>query len=469
MTIQRLVTLGFIGLSFLSSRVHGQNLTQEIQKNLDIFEEVKFPNVADVQSLNMELGKTVLETNSGVYDGFRFTVPEGQDGKDFIWYFSAPPEYSNWYIVPGEGPYQPGFETFLVEQMLFQHEKGLDAKRIRLKQSLRSTYFEEGETYVIWFKRTKTGRGPSTDKVLSVVMAFRPPKGRWTRENINKALKLVPSPAEVQVRHLNSRGGMILLDETLFDPELAEQLIFRAVNLYSRNEAWQSTQYIGPNIIFESSKHRPSIKEILEKHGPPNFIQTAQETTRLRKDKSWMYRTGGKHEFMTYHYDMFGFQIDPKDPDQKVQRVFAHGLNTVPLQSPPDTGSVFVETSKLSLLQFFQDQKEVGRFYHFGHPMKQAFVPAQPPPDEYVADNKVFIYKGDGEGMFRFIHPNGEIAQEMQVQNYLFHGKAFGKYPDGTLRFETTFRDGLMHGEMKEYPQGAPPRILHFRNGRMVP
>jgi len=201
-----------------------QTLAEALVKNKEALDKVTVG--ADWQSevTTITLGKTGFEHADGSYDGLFFKAPEELEGKDFIWYFNAPEDWANWYIVPLDGDVKQAFRNWLIGDKVYQgFDKAGEKGRFRVLQTLDGSYFEPGKEYAIWFR--KMGDAKPGEIRLRVGFAKPEEDGKWEYEELEKALGLEPQSSEAQVAELQSLGGAILLDKKLFDRGYADSRI----------------------------------------------------------------------------------------------------------------------------------------------------------------------------------------------------------------------------------------------------
>jgi hypothetical protein len=129
--------------------------------------------------------------NGGDFYGFRFTVPQRTNSEDFVWAMIQPPNLAEWYIVPEKGE-MSGFENFRnTSRYSYLNTSALRPNPENLiLQSLAGASLTNGQTYLIWWRRTGTPRPES----VAFTFATLDPKNRNRLHPMEKALGLVPAP-----------------------------------------------------------------------------------------------------------------------------------------------------------------------------------------------------------------------------------------------------------------------------------
>lgn len=69
---------------------------------------------------------------------------------------------------------------------------------------------------------------------------------------------------------------------------------------------------------------------------------------------------------------------------------------------------------------------------------------------------------------FRF-YPNGQLKSQDLFADGVLHGTSRAWRPDGTLYRETSYRYGLRHGEAWNFgPAGNPEQMFGFDKGKLI-
>lgn len=67
------------------------------------------------------------------------------------------------------------------------------------------------------------------------------------------------------------------------------------------------------------------------------------------------------------------------------------------------------------------------------------------------------------------LYPNGSVKSQQMFVDGVLHGRSRSWRPDGTLASETNYRFGVMDGDSFEYSlRGRLEQALRFRMGRLV-
>ncbi len=444
------------------------SLPDEIKKNPEPFQVVQIPDSDSLIKMDILLGETPLDFGEGdVFDGFRFTVPEGQKGKDFIWFTSIPPHWFHWYILPLDEQDKPGFEVYFPPVKLYKSDNRVRLRsHPRIFQTLDADYFTEGHSYVIWFRRTQP---MMVDSKVNFRFAFaeRPDEG-WKHDHLEKILKLEPQPAKKQMNRFGSRGAKALLDKQLFDPAYGKNA---ASVLISQIEELTTNPRSRGHLerTFQVAQTQPSLKQIQEKLGKEDFFRSARESALLKESGSPLFRPGVEEALDTYYYDFFGFQVSPDDPEQRVVRVVSHGLS---FQVFPRKAAShrLVMLDSINLAMFYDNGKEIGRIYHLNDTRHKTVAIQDPPPGIYKRKGMQYDFKGDGILEFNVFYPSGNPRETLRLQDHLLHGECTSYFPDGQVAIQSHYQNGKLHGKHTQYAfPGAEPRVQMYGEGNQVP
>ena len=440
-----------IGLFFITSIIysHAQGneieaLMKALQTNPDKFEQIELNDINQVVDFEIQLGESTTQLPDGdKLDGFRFKAPEGSDTTDFVWYFNAPSDWSNWYLCPMEGEFERNFGSWLeADQLYKQFDRIHEKQRHRTLQTLGSGYFKPGKEYIMWFRQVGKGKGRLTGR-----LALKESKDKWEHDDIEKALKLKKMPLEAQVRELNSRGGKILFDKDFYDRSYAKNRIDNALFSIRRTKRLRGGLFITMEMQIPNCKTTPSITDIRKRHGEPDFIVTGEEMNKV-------YQAEKDSNTITYYYDYFGFEVKKDDPKGIVQRVISQANNFSDLQ-PKDKKPSFGQVSMKNLTTFTKDGKEVGRMYYFLEGHKQPVVITAPPIGSYKSGQLELEYKGDGVWLWRTYFDDGSLARKVSMQKHMMHGEAVGFHSPNVRSFVANYENGLLHGKVTKYSEGG--------------
>jgi hypothetical protein len=442
--------------------VNPQVLREAFSKKLDAFDPIAVTGDGKTTRFEMTLGETPVMIGGEQYDGFRFKCPEIPEGSDFVWYFNAPRHWAHWYMLRVEPGQSGGFENWLWADRVFNDfDKPGEKDRVHVMQALERDYFKPGAEYIVWFRKTLPG---DSAQDLRLVAAFAKSGDEWTHEWVREALGLQESPPEAQIEALDSRGGRILLDRGLFDHGYAVERIRSMLFFRSRSN---KSDFISALKTSPAPAKAPSLKEIVEKYGAPDFVRDGDELARLpaRKDGAVAPAT---RKITYYHYDRFAFEVETNDKSQKIVKVDTSSSNFADLK-PAEKGGAFASLESENLHVFYQDGKETGRAYFFMEGTSPPLFVKTPPPGEYRSENLVLLAKGGGEWVWKSYYPNGQVSKRQSYRENLLDGESQIFYQDGRVQRTTRYQKGLRHGELTEFdPQGRVTSRKKFENGKAV-
>ena len=441
-------------------------LKEGLSAELEAFEEVSIPSEGKATTLAITLGEKPVKIGKDLFDGFRFRCPKLEGGKDFVWYFNAPANWGNWYIVPVKEDPGQAFKGWLDGDKLYRpYDKPAEKDRLRILQTLDGTYFKEGSEYIMWFR--KTGDGPATDLRGSAAFVKKEdPEDKWDHESVEEALALEEAAPADQVAALSSKGGLILLDPDFFDPGYAKGRIDSAFFSMRQTKRASGGFFITIQTATPPCQTEPSFKEIEKKYGTADFTRTGEEM-----DKRATHTEGDPvdddEKGITHHYyDYFAFETESGSKDPKVLRVRTHGTNFSALRAP-EKGSSWVVIDTENLVVFHKDGKEVGRAYYFLEGEKKPLFITEPPAGEYSRSKEdVLIVKGKGAWLWETRYPDGKIGRRIPFKDNRMHGKAEGFYPDGKPEFTAEYRAGNLDGEVVKFDKaGKETSRRKFKDG----
>ena len=334
-------------------------LKDTLVANADSFDRLEIQADGSTTDFAVSLGTEAVELDGNTYDGFRFKCPEEIPGKDFVWYFNAPEHWGNWYIFAVEGKPGQAFRNWIDANKIYSpFDKSPEKKRLRILQTLGGGYFKPGGEYLMWFRKM----GDGADTSLRGTAAFAGEREKWDHEDVEKALKLRPAPAEEQVTALGSRGGLILLDTRLFERNDAERRIESAFTSIRSTKQSSDGFFVTMQIAVPPCTTSPLLADIVREHGEPDFVRTSAEMQQVRQHAGGS--PGDEDEAITsYHYDYFAFETKTGAKNPKITRVRTFGCDFSDV-APPAKGSGYSSIGIENLTIFHRDGKEVGRAYY---------------------------------------------------------------------------------------------------------
>jgi len=424
-------------------------LTKELRKSSNVFEALPIRNQNKPISFEIDLGSSSATINNDdEFDGFRFRVPKDAGNADLIWYFNAPENWGNWYIMPLSGEVSGGFTSWLDADKVY---KKLDIvgekKRIRILQSLDSDYFKSGKEYLIWFRKVK--KGESNQKLRGVI-SFATKKDDWDYENIEKFLKLEPKEIEYQAQVLESRGAKILLDKNMFDKDYAKERIDSVFFNLRNTTNLSGGFFITMEIEIPACHSNVSITNIIKKYGPADFIRTSEEEAKVLKHAGGTPKDEKDKPATIYYYDYFGFKVLKGDPTKNVDCVVTHANNFADL-TPKDSKAYYAKIRMKNLTIFHINKKEVGRLYYFQETGKEPLIIKTPPIGIYKKEDETLEYKGDGKWIWKSFFNDGKLAREIPFKNHKMDGTATGYYHNGEKAFVASYKNGKVNGKVIQY------------------
>ncbi|MDB6007694.1 MAG: hypothetical protein JWR15_4681 [Prosthecobacter sp.] len=447
-----------------------ESMIAGVRANLAAYESIAAPKADVPVSVHIKLGETVSKyRDQTTYDGIRITAPDDVAERDFVWYFNAPKNWGNWYIIPAAGDFEGGFEDWLNADKLYRDlDKPQEKDRTRALQTLDKSYFKAGAEYILWFRQVKPDDGAATD--LRAVFRFvaRPGgKKEWDHASIEKALKLKDAPDADQVAELNSRGGRIMLDTKFFDKSDASSRIHNVLFNIRQTKQYDDGVFITMEASSPPCRASPSLADIRAKYGPADFVQTAEEARKITRHRGNEPNKDDDKPVTTHYYDYFAFEVADSDADEKVIHVKTHGIDFAELK-PSAKGGSFGMVPMKNLTTLYQDGKEVGRLYYFMEGGKEPLVAQEPPVGKYQHDDMTLEYQGGGSWLF-LTEAEGRPVRRIPLVGNRFHGMAEGFYPDGKPSFNAPYKDGKLHGEVIQYSeQGKVSERQHYIEGKQV-
>jgi hypothetical protein len=439
----------------------------ELQKTLagraEAFDRIELKSDGSSVRFEVKLGVETAELDGAVFDGFRFRCPEDVTDRDFVWYFNAPAAWGEWYILPLDGEPGRAFKDWIDADRLYRpFDKPSEKDRLRILQTLDGGYFKPGGEYIMWFRNTgKSGAGS-----LRGIAAFPAENDSWDADGIEKALSLKPAPVEDQVTALNSRGGLILLDDRFFDRDYGSGRIDSALMSIRQTKRMSGGFFLTIQTFVPSCKTKPSIEEIIKEHGPADFIRTSRERTRVRSHAGVDEPDEDEDDVTSYHYDHFAFEVDGDGKDRGVRRVATFGCNFADV-APTAKGATFSAIDIENLTVFHRDGKEVGRAYYFLEGSKKPLFITEPPAGEYRNGGEFLISEGGGKWTWGNRFPNGKTARRIPLEKGVFNGLAEGFHPNGATSFKAGYRNGELDGDAVQFDEeGNETSRRRFKLGK---
>lgn len=443
----------------------------ELQKALvdrsEAFDRIELKSDGAPTRFDVDLGTETAGLDDAVFDGFRFRCPEDIKGRDFVWYFNAPGTWGEWYVLPAEGEPGRAFNDWIDADRLYQSfDRPAEKDRTRILQTLDGDYFKPGGDYIMWFRNTgKPGPGE-----LRGIAAFPEKIESWDADDVEKALSLKPAPAEDQVTALNSRGGLILLDARFFDKDYAKGRIDSALMGIRQTTRTGGGFFVTIQTFVPPCKTKPLLDEIIQQHGPADFIRTGEEKNRVRQHAGAeaSEEDDDEPDVTSYHYDHFAFEVDSDGKDRTVRRVVTFGCNFADV-APSGEGSTFGGIGIENLTVFHHAGKEVGRAYYFLEESKKPLFITAPPVGEYRNGNQLLISEGDGKWKWEIRFPNGKTARRIPLKHDVFDGLAEGFHENGKNTFIASYRNGELDGDAIQFDEdGNETTRRSFSEGKDV-
>jgi len=458
---------------FAKAKAKSLQRMRELQAKPEAFQPVAVPGVGRPVNFDVELGTSIVTTSEGeIYDGFRFTAPEGLQGHDYVWYFNAPETWSSWYILPVDDPdlEKRGFRNFYQAGGQPPYAE-VDAPgvrgRYRTLQSLTGSFFTPGKEYLIWFKRADEAPGEVKPARLTGRLEFAPKRDDWPPKEIRAALGLKPAPPEQLVKMLGSRGGGILLDKAFFERDYADERIDAVVDAMQITQRSRGGYFITMESTCPPCGTEPGVEGIIKKFGAPDFVVTSQEAAKYsaRSEADASKEPGT----VTYWYDYFGFEVLQDDPEKKVIGVRAQVEDYARL-NPGGAENTFGRLGMKNVTVFRQGGKEVGRMYYFLEGATQPTVLQLPPPGTYHDGENTLEHLGGGTWKLSLNYANGKPQRTYELSGNRLDGRSEAFFPNGKLEYTLMYKDGELNGPGVKYKEnGEIEEKLHFKDGEPLP
>ncbi len=440
-------------------------MKEALAANAEAFETIELKGDGTAVKFEINLGAKSAEFDGNSYDGFRFRCPDGIEAKDFVWYFNAPTSWGNWYIIPVKGEAKQAFRDWLdADKLYLPFDKSSEKERTRILQTLDGSYFKAGEEYIMWFRKV----GDKGSAALRGIAAFAKKNDSWDSPDVEKALSLKTAPVEEQVAALNSRGGLILLDNRFFERGYAEERIDSAFASIRSTKQMSNGLFVTMQTFVPPCKTSPSLAEIIKQHGAPDFIRSTDEQDQVRKHMNDKAMDDDEQNITRNYYDHFSFEVESDAKDPKVLRVGTYGCDFADLR-PSNSGATYSGIGIENLTVFHRDGKEVGRAYYFLDGSYKPLFITVPPPGEYRSDKQVLISEGDGKWKWENRFPDGNVARRILLKDNLFNGDAEGFHENSKTAFKATYKDGELEGDAIQFDEdGKEISRRSFKNGKAV-
>ena len=414
---------------------------------------------AETVRFRIDLAKDGVNFEDHSFQGFRFTVPEGRDNADFVWYFNAPQSWGNWYLVPVEGEVGMAFRDWIEADRIYRDfDQAAEKDRIRILQSLQADYFKPGAEYILWFRQV--GENANAAAELRGLAGFAKTEGSWNQDAIEKALGLQSAPAAEQVSHLKSRGGKVLLDTRFFDASYGANRIDSALRGIRSTHHARDGFFITMKTSVPSCRTTPALADIIREHGEPDFTRARSEL-KIRYADSEEEEQDGEEHLVSHHYDYFSFEVDPTAEKPVVLRVDTHASDFSALR-PQAGAAAFASLALENLTVFHREGREAGRAYFFLEGEKQPVFVTEPPPGEYRNGDQRLTYRGEGDWSWETRDENGTVLRRVPLAGHQMDGKAEGFHAPGKPSFIAHYRKGVLHGELIQYDEDG--EIINRRN-----
>ncbi|MBK1882108.1 hypothetical protein JIN85_06770 [Luteolibacter pohnpeiensis] len=434
----------------------GAQITLEMLKNqmqpvAADFERMEIGDAKEPHSFKIQLGDQPIKLGDDYFDGFRFTCPKIEKGSDFVWYFNAPANWGQWYLIQSEGDPRESFKNWLDGDKLYSsYDAAGEKDRLRILQTLDGSYFEPGKEYILWFSRTHGEAAGELRGVLGFAKSSDQEKKSWDYDDIEKALNLKPLPPADQMTELGSRGGSILLDEDLFDPRDAADRIDALFFSKRRTSHYRGGYFMTMSTSVPPCRKTPPLEAIIAKYGEPDFVRSLEEKDRrLDNDDD-----EEEEPTVTYYYDYFGFEVDPKNQAKVVEAVEAQANDFSKLRSKV-TGKTIGVMPMENLTTFYDEGKEVGRVYGLSEGPEVPVVIQEPPVGKYEMKGRTLLNRGSGEWVEEYLFPDGTVKTRCHYEKNLITGKAEGFYPSGKLYYTLSYKDGQLDGPAVKYDENG--------------
>ena len=430
--------------------------------------------VTQPASFTVELGKQTVEIASlpnKIFSAFTLTVPAAAIGRDMVWYVNAPQSWSEWYILPAEGALKRGFKKWHNAQRLYRGiDQARESDRFRFFQDLAADYFEADQRYILWFARAKT-EPPAVEQVR-LKITFAESQTNWVVADMMKALAMESAPHADQIAALNSRGGRILLEPGWFKKSQAHHSIDRMLD--GRESKYHNAAgfFIKTETQVPPCKIAPTMHQVRDQFGEPDFIRRADERDRIWRDADEAHQVDAQRLAgpVIMYYDYFGFEVSANDRNGKILRVHTVADDYRVLAPPPE-GNSYATLPTENLTVFHQAGQECGRMYFFAESGKEPVVIQAPPKGAYErrveSEMSRLTYHGDGAWTQESFHENGQPAWVLPMRNHVYHGAASCLCADGTKAVEASYEKGRLHGQVTRFTEdGKVHDRTVFKNGR---
>lgn len=463
--MEMLRLLGIFMVVALSGVTFGQmeemrELAKSFAKEKEALTEMEFGSL-----VTLTLGDTVVVHGGETYDGVYFKAPDTVESMDFVWYFNAPENWANWYILPLEGDVKQAFKDWLYGDLLYKDfDKAGEKDRFRALQTLDGSYFEMGKEYVLWFRRLDDAK--PGELRLKAVFA-EPEEGKWGHEELEKALSLKPKASAAQIAELDSLGGRILLDREFFNPDYADGRIDSLFFAKRQQKQIYGGFFVQISTSTPPCDTEPKLADIIAKYGEPDFVRSSEERSKL---------SGGDEDeekevaTVTHYYDYFGFVVEEGGGNANaVLQVMAQANDFSKLRPEGSGRSTFGQLRFENLTVFHFEGKEVGRIYRFDEDGKEPLVVTAPPEGSYQNGSVTLNFLGDGMWTMEEVSSTGKKAYTKRFAKNRLDGLSEVFHENGELKLSLSYKEGVPDGRFAEYDEeGRVVREAIYKNGELV-
>ncbi len=451
-----------------------RSLPARLRARLADFPTVRAPTSGDALSIHTVAlnQKPELYESGHAFSAVRFRAPE-RPGLDFIWAFSVPAAWRQWYILPAEADTdRRGFKNWLDGDRAYVGFDASEKNPVTL-QSLSADYFEPGREYLLWFCQTNHTPEPAELKLVLCFATLPADATEWNHDAIETALRLQSAPVSTQADYFSSRGARVLLDRELFHPSDAASQMDHFLFTRRQTQFTGGGFYVTIETATPACHSSPALAAVIARHGPPDFTLTAAQLNRLNGEGA---EPAG---YDRHHYDYFVFETTAGDDTGPIQRVSSQFFNTAAARpSGADAGAdtwteVTIQGRDYRL--FFKADREIARYIDWGEPgamLLDGEVPAGDYQCHYPTGERMEKLSHDGEGNWTYEswHQSGPSYCRCTYKNGKLEGELVETYEDGRDRARLTYREGLPHGRLTQWNEaGEITRELDFVKGKPMP
>ncbi len=438
----------------------------EVQKRVGDLRQVPVGVAAGQHEFfSVRLDEKPVEAGGARFGCVRFVAPP-EAGLDMVWAFVAPPEWSQWYILPEKGTME-GFKNWINADRLYEGLPTSKENAARL-QTLSSGSLEPGKTYILWFREhMETKKPPMLVGTINFLKPDDAVRERgWDAAAVEKGLGLKAAPAAEQVSYLGSRGGQAMLDTRFFAASDAENQISHVLTAIRQFKVMSGGFYVEMKMSMPPCKTEPLLGEVQAAHGQADLVLSADERRLFEED--------APGDLEAHYYDRFVFEVGMKKGRRHILRVTTQATDVSdvrPVQNGLTWSDVPMPNFKLRL--FYKDGKEIARVAFWGQ-AEAKILSGHLPTGTYervegpgmVAEELVHL--GEGAWEYRSLYPDGQVQRTMTLRGHAYDGPMKDYYPDGKPKVEATFEKGLLEGELKLWNEDGEIRTLRYKKGEAV-